>query len=507
MLKLRFARKLQVSLIVLSALVVLTGLLGLWSAYRLHQNSEEITVLRLQSLASVGMWQNLTAVKAAERTLLTPEIDADRVKREMSHFSRELGELESNLSMLDSLPKDSLLEVELKKLHESYKTWLLVHNEYEVQVQNYHSDKTLESREKSIELALKTSSKLFREVETPIKSIVEHVHLQGVQSLKSSQTLSEWIQRLLLMVLGLGTLLSFSLGWWLLSSIRKALGGELEDALDKVSLVADGDLRFENQNYPSSSLMGRLAFMVERLSVVIQKVNVSTNTLIRSSEEISSAAHGISNASSSQAASVEETSAAVEEMASTVTQNTDNARVTEQIAREAAQQAISGGESVRQTLDAMRRIAEKVAIIDEIAYQTNLLALNAAIEAARAGENGKGFAVVAQEVRKLAERSQNSAKEIGVLAHDSVSLGDQTRGVLDQMLPGIQRTAELVQEISASSSEQSIGTQQINVAISQVSLATQQNAAAAEEMASMASEMSSQSELLGAEIAYFKMRN
>ncbi|MDO8263602.1 MAG: methyl-accepting chemotaxis protein, partial [Gallionella sp.] len=181
--------------------------------------------------------------------------------------------------------------------------------------------------------------------------------------------------------------------------------------------------------------------------------------------------------------------------------------VTDGMASKAAKEATEGGESVQQTVSAMKEIAKKIGIIDDIAYQTNLLALNAAIEAARAGEHGKGFAVVAAEVRKLAERSQVAAQEIGELASSSVQVAEKAGKLLDEMVPSINKTSDLVQEISAASEEQSSGVSQINTAMSQLSQITQQNASSSEELAATAEEMSSQAEQLQQTMGFFKVEN
>jgi methyl-accepting chemotaxis protein len=202
---------------------------------------------------------------------------------------------------------------------------------------------------------------------------------------------------------------------------------------------------------------------------------------------------------------VEETTASIDLMSASISQNSDNARVTDGMATKASKEAGDGGQAVTQTVQAMKQIAAKISIVDDIAYQTNLLALNAAIEAARAGEHGKGFAVVAAEVRKLAERSQEAAKEIGDLATNSVSTAERAGKLLDEIVPSIQKTSELVQEIAAASQEQSQSVTQIGGAMGQLSKATQQNASASEELAATSEELSGQAEQLQQSVAFFNL--
>ena len=242
---------------------------------------------------------------------------------------------------------------------------------------------------------------------------------------------------------------------------------------------------------------------VDKLSEVIREVRTNSGTLNHAAQEISRTSTSLSNSASAQAAGVEEISSSVEEMAGSIKQNSENSRVTDQIATKAASEAKEGGRAVNETLQAMKSIANKISIVDDIAYQTNLLALNAAIEAARAGEHGKGFAVVATEVRKLAERSQVAAQEIGDLATNSVKMAEKAGGLLEQMVPAINRTSDLVQEISAASSEQTNGVMQINQAMGNLNQQTQQNAAASEELAATAEEMSTQAQHLMELMSFF----
>ncbi|MDP5035705.1 MAG: methyl-accepting chemotaxis protein [Alishewanella sp.] len=244
---------------------------------------------------------------------------------------------------------------------------------------------------------------------------------------------------------------------------------------------------------------------IESLRQVISDVRSNSESLAQASSEVSATAQSLAQGASEQAASVEETSAAVEQMTASIAQNAENAKVTDSMSAKAAAEAREGGVAVENTVQAMKEIASKIGIIDDIAYQTNLLALNAAIEAARAGEHGKGFAVVAAEVRKLAERSQVAAQEISTLASGSVQKAERAGSLLNEIVPAIGKTSDLVQEIAAASDEQSAGVGQINESMAQVTQATQQSASASEELAATAEEMSGQAETLMQLVSYFNI--
>lgn len=261
------------------------------------------------------------------------------------------------------------------------------------------------------------------------------------------------------------------------------------------------DLRPNDQH----SLLASVESMKQQLANTISEVRSSATALATASEEVTATSLNLSKAATVQATSVEETSASIEEISVSISQNSDNSKTTNEIAGKSAKDAIDGGKAVSETVQAMQKIAEKVSIIDDIAYQTNLLALNAAIEAGRAGEHGRGFAVVASEVRKLAARSQFAAQEISQLALNSLNLADRAGTLLDTMVPSIERTAGLIQEISAASSEQSIGIQHINSAIGQITQAMQQNAAASEELTATAEEMNGQASDLQRLMEFFNL--
>jgi methyl-accepting chemotaxis protein len=299
-------------------------------------------------------------------------------------------------------------------------------------------------------------------------------------------------------------LLTVLFGWFITRSITRPV----QEALAVTQRMADGDLTVRVESNSKDEIGQMLAAqqaLIAKLSQVIGEVKTASDALSNASGQVSATAQSLSQSSSEQAASVEETTASIEQMTASITQNTENAKVTDNMATKSSAEAEQGGGAVKETVEAMKSIAGKIGIIDDIAYQTNLLALNAAIEAARAGEHGKGFAVVAAEVRKLAERSQVAAQEIGQLAGSSVKLAEQAGKLLDEMVPSIRKTSDLVQEIAAASQEQSAGVGQINGAMGQLNKATQQNASASEELAATAEEMGGQAAQLQELMEFFRI--
>ncbi len=341
--------------------------------------------------------------------------------------------------------------------------------------------------------AMQVLDELIHINETIAKSAVDEAHAAAIQAevMAASSAL-------------FGVILALILGFVLTRMITRPVIKGVAFA----NIIANGDLT-QSLDIQQKDEIGQLAdalnIMVDKLKDVVANVQAASDNVASGSQELSASSEEMSQGATEQAAAAEEASSSMEQMAANIRQNADNAMQTEKIAIKSAEDAKAGGESVGKTLSAMREIAGKISIIEEIARQTNLLALNAAIEAARAGEHGKGFAVVAAEVRKLAERSQHAAAEISELSGSSVEVAEQAGEMLTKMVPDIQRTAELVQEISAASKEQDTGAEQVNRAIMQLDQVIQQNASASEEMASTSEELSSQAEQLQDIMSFFKV--
>jgi methyl-accepting chemotaxis protein len=347
-------------------------------------------------------------------------------------------------------------------------------------------------------------AKLMGEITKTVDEYIKYQHDQLAEAKAKADSDYEQARVLLIAVLAGSIVVAIGAALWIGYSISRGLGR----AVGLAEAVAGGDLTRDieaDANDEIGDLINALKTMVVNLREIIAKTTNAASNVAAGAQELSASAEQLSQGATEQASSAEEASASMEQMASNIKQNADNANQTETIAHQSARNAEASGEAVDRAVKAMQTIAEKIGIVQEIARQTDLLALNAAVEAARAGEHGKGFAVVASEVRKLAERSQTAAAEIGVLSTDTVHAAREAGEMLTKLVPDIRRTASLVEEITSACREQDAGAAQINQAIQQLDKVTQQNASSSEEVSATSEELSSQAEQLQETIAFFRL--
>ncbi len=495
---LKISTKLLTSFIAVLSLTVIMGAFSIIELAKVNETSTEMKENWIPSMrAASGMRYSMSEYRTREaRHVLSEDQDKVAIEGQLAQSRSDAQKRLGDYSSLISSPEEQQL----------YDTVTADMNSY------FDSSKGLLdlSRQNQMEQAralLNGPSKVvFDRLSASLSRLVQVNNDGAIAASAEGDRVYASARIAIVGVLIVALVLGLFMAWY----VSRIISRPLKQAAELAQRLAEGDLtaRLEvSSRDETGQLVGAMQNMVGKLSRIIGEVRHAADGLASASEEVSATAQSMSQATSEQAASVEETSASIEQMSASINQNTDNAKITDGMASKAAREAGEGGKSVDQTVAAMKKIAQRIGIIDDIAYQTNLLALNAAIEAARAGEHGKGFAVVAAEVRKLAERSQIAAQEIGELSTSSVDLAERAGALLGEMVPSITKTSDLVQEISAASEEQAAGVAQINIAMVQLNQVTQQNASSSEELAATAEEMSSQAEQLQNAMSFFKLES
>ena len=508
----RIGTKLIGGFLLVALLALLLGMVGFLGINELSEDLEDFGSNRIPALVLLGDMNFERMIVRAETLdvyqLVTQNAGPEDYRRIDENRQASFDRIDAALQDFLQLPRQSSREEQVvERVQDEYREWRLVHTPIDDVLQEIIDAEDQEAVTALIDDYSEAVATMIPVSDTMGATFDELTEVSVEDT--GEEMADDLAQANFLIYLIVGTsvvvvILAIAIGLILSRLITRplALGVAFAKQLADGNMTARIDVEQKDE---IGILAAALIDMRDRLVAVVTDVAQATENVASGSQEMSTSSEQLSEGASEQAASAEEVSSSMEEMSSTIQQNSDNSTQTDQIARKTAESAEKGGKAVQDTVDAMKQIADKISIIEEIARNTNLLALNAAIEAARAGEQGKGFAVVASEVRKLAERSQKSAAEISELSSSSVEVAERAGELIGGIVPEIRKTAELVQEIRASSNEQSSGAGQINDAIVQLDQVIQRNASAAEEMASMAEELSSQSDQLRSTMSYFKL--
>jgi len=484
------------------ALLLLMAILGAVAITKMGAIDNRTTEITDVWLPSIDAIHSLNTATSDLRVLESQHILTTDVGQ-MREVDKQLEQVKATIEKLNS---DYMVLIDTDEERAVYDTFAKSFGRY-MEASKRTVDTSRRNENEAATRALIESKPLFDEFSHDLSKLVELNERGGNQASEAAHETFSGAKTLVLGIIAAALVIGLATAVYLTRSVLRSLGGEPDYAQRVIRSIATGDLTTEVKvrQGDEESLLAAARVMTLKLRDVMSNANVSANGVAEGAQAMSATAEQLSEGSTEQAAAAEQASASMEEMSANIRQSADNAAQTEKIATQSAKEAADSGRAVDEAVRAMKTIAEKINIIQEIARQTDLLALNAAVEAARAGQHGKGFAVVASEVRKLAERSQQAAGEISELSGKTVEVSQKAGEMLAALVPSIQRTADLVQEISAATREQNVGAEQINEAIRELDAVIQANASASTEAASVSEQLASQSEQLRGVISFFRL--
>jgi methyl-accepting chemotaxis protein len=499
--------KLRLGFLIIVGLLTISFIISYIGIARLDKGIVNIAENNLPSIkALLQIRQAQTSYLSSENALLLKDIDQEMRTKNFERMNEAKNRYEKAIKVYASLPQSPEEKQAWDEFLPLWNQWLQCHEQFLSMENEYRTSLSEELYQKMHKLVLYDSRPLYDKTKALITKLADINESQSNESDTMIKGTITSVYFWLFFIVLASWILSAVTIYYIVKSVLADVGSEPSEISKLANNVAAGDLSTLDTKVNATGILKALQEMSVKLHSIIEEISEGAENITNASFQLSSVSQQSAQGANEQASSVEEISSSMEEMTANILQNTDNAQQTGQISQNVQQKVSDINEKTKSSLEASKLIAGKIKIINDIAFQTNLLALNAAVEAARAGEHGKGFAVVAAEVRKLAENSKNAANEIVSLAENSLQLSLDADKSLSEIIPEIEKTNMLVQEIVSASVEQNSGAEQINSAIQQVNDLTQQMAASSEELATNAEEMAAQAEALKSSVSYFKIK-